>query len=59
MRINPFNMDTQYFNDLDDFKMPYALYTKTDYEVMMRRYQGLTKSTYGYIVRLGIPHRGR
>lgn len=54
MNHNPFDERTQYENDLEDFKVTYTLQSKTDTEVMQRRYQELTKSTYGYIVRLGI-----
>lgn len=51
---NPFDGTARYENDLNDFYLPYTLQSKTDVEVMKRRYQNLTKSTYGYIVRLGI-----
>lgn len=54
MNHNPFDRKTRYENDLADFKLPYALQSKTDVEVMKRRYQELTKSSYGCIVRLGI-----
>lgn len=43
-----------YENDLEDFKLPYKLQSKTDIEVMQCRYENLTKTTYGYIVRLGL-----
>lgn len=55
MNRNPFqNESITYENDLEDFKLPYKLQSKTDVEVMQRRYMNLTKSTYGYIVRCGI-----
>lgn len=54
MNHNPFDDSVRYENDLNGFKLPYTLQTKTDREVMKRRYQELTKSTYGCIVRLGI-----
>lgn len=54
MNYNPFDDSVRYENNLEDFKLPYTLQSKTDLEVMQRRYQELTKSTYGYIVRLGI-----
>lgn len=54
MNYNPFDDTVRYENNLEDFKLPYTLQSKTDIEVMQRRYQQLTKSTYGCIVRLGI-----
>lgn len=51
---NPFDDSVRYENNLDDFKLPYTLQSRTDIEVMKRRYREKTKSTYGYIVRLGI-----
>jgi hypothetical protein len=54
MNYNPFDGQTLFENNLEDFKLPYKLQSKTDMEVMQRRYQELTKSTYGCIVRLGI-----
>lgn len=54
MNYNPFDDSVRYENSLEDFKLPYSLQSKTDKEVMQRRYQELTKSTYGYIIRLGI-----
>lgn len=58
MYYNPFSVDITSENDLEDFKMPYRLYSKTDYEVMKRKYQELNKYSYGYIVRLGISKSG-
>lgn len=57
MLQNPFDQTNQYENDLADFKLPYQLQSRTDKEVMQRRYQELTKSTHKYIVRLGITSR--
>lgn len=57
MLQNPFDETNQYENDLADFKLPYQLQSRTDKEVMQRRYQELTKSTHGYIVRMGITYR--
>ncbi len=54
MNHNPFDGSVRYENNLEDFKLPYILQSRTDLEVMRRRYQELTKSTYGYIIRLGI-----
>lgn len=52
MAVNPFESGIEVINDLDDFKMPYRLYSKTDLEVMKRRYQELSNRGYGLIVRL-------
>lgn len=59
MLHNPFDSTNQYENDLEDFKLPYKLQSKTDIEVMQRRYQELVKSTHKYIVRLGIMYQVR
>ena len=50
---NPFTPST-YENDLEGFAMPYKLYGQVDEQVMKNRYMKLRKSSYGYIVRLGI-----
>lgn len=34
-------------NDLDDFKMPYRLYGRTDLEIMIDKYQKLSNQSYG------------
>lgn len=52
MRFNPFGRDWSYANDLADFKIPYQLVSRTDYELMKRRYQGLHNNSYGHVVRL-------
>lgn len=57
MNYNPFDSTNQFENDLEDFKLPYKLQSKTDIEVMQRRYQNLIKSTYKYIVRTGINYQ--
>lgn len=44
----------EYESDLEDFKLPYKLQSKTDVEVMKDRYKKLIKSTYGYVVRTGL-----
>lgn len=55
MNINPFkNSSGSFESDLEDFKSPYKLQSKTDIEVMQQKYMKLTKSTYGYIIRTGI-----
>ena len=54
MQTNPFDTTQQYVVDMEDYKLPYRLISKTDDEVMKRKYQGLTKSTHKYVVRLGI-----
>lgn len=54
MLYNPFDDSVRYENNLEDFKLPYSLQSRTDTEVMQRRYQELVKNTYGYVVRLGI-----
>lgn len=56
MNYNPFDLKLQIINDPDDFKLPYQLQSKTDKEVMMFKYNKLRKSTYGYIIRLGIAY---
>jgi hypothetical protein len=33
-----------YLNDLSDFKMPYSIYGKIDYEVMKARYEQLSNN---------------
>lgn len=52
--INPLRRKVEYENDLDDFQLPYRLQSRTDLEVMTNKYNRLRKSSYGYIVRLGI-----
>lgn len=54
MNFNLLKTDVTSENDPDDFQMPYRLYGKTDLEVMAHKYDRLRKSSYGYIVRLGI-----
>ena len=54
MNFNALKTDLAAENDPDDFQMPYRLYGKTDLEVMAHKYDRLRKSSYGYIVRLGI-----
>lgn len=54
MNSNPFAPNTAYVNDLEDFKLPYRLVSKTDEEIMKDKYIKLRKSSDGYIVRLGI-----
>jgi len=44
----------EYENDMEDFKLPYKLQSKTDLEVMKDKYKKLIKSTYAYVVRLGL-----
>jgi len=56
MNVNPFDSNTRYENDMDDFKLPYQLQSKTDLEVMSVKYMRLRKSSYKYIVRLGIAY---
>lgn len=48
----------QYVNDLEGLIIPYKLVGKIDKEVLTEKYNRLRKSTYGYIVRLGIPEKG-
>lgn len=57
MQKNPFKPELFYENDLDDFKMPYKIYGKTDMEIMKDKYMKLRKSSHGYIVRLGISEK--
>lgn len=56
MSHNPFDPKVTYENDMEDFKLPYRLQSKTDLEVMTDKYSRLRKSTYGSIVRLGIAY---
>lgn len=53
MNGNPFEPQA-YINDPDDFSLPYKYSGRDDTEVMFRKYQNLQKTSYGYIVRLGI-----
>lgn len=55
MNINLLETEKDYENDPEDFQMPYRLYGKTDREVMAHKYGRLRKTSYGYIVRLGLP----
>lgn len=59
MNVNPFAPKVFFVNDIEDFKLPYSLASRTDQEVMTDRYMRLRKSTHGYIVRLGIPVAGK
>lgn len=54
MIYNPFLSNIVFVNDLDDFKLPYRLQSRTDLEAMTDKYNRLRKSSQGYIVRLGI-----
>lgn len=59
MNTNPLEVKPiEYENDLEDFQLPYKLQNRTDNEMMQRKYQGLNKVSYGYIVRLGIIQKG-
>lgn len=51
MLVSPYKGEQTYTNHLDDFKMPYRYYGKTDYEVMKHRYLKLNNNSYGYIRR--------
>lgn len=48
------NKTKQTVNDMDDFKMPYRLYGKTDLEVMLDKYQRLSNKSYGLTVRFNL-----
>ena len=48
---NPFALQPEMQNDMDDFKMPYRLYGKTDLEIMIDKYNKLHNRSYGVIVR--------
>lgn len=52
MLSNPFDFNIKFENNMDDFKMPYGLYGKTDLEIMMMKYKKLTNNSHGLIVRL-------
>lgn len=52
MVVNPFESGINIVNDMDDFKMPYRLVSRTDLEIMTRKYQELSNRGYGLIVRL-------
>lgn len=55
MNIKLLELKKTYENDPEDFQIPYSLYGKTDLEVMSYKYDRLRKTSYGYIVRLGLP----
>lgn len=57
MNISLINSNIQYENNIEDFQLSYRLQSRTDIEVMTLKYNRLRKSSYGYIVRLGIPDR--
>jgi hypothetical protein len=42
MLKNPFALIFELSNDLDDFKMPYTIYGKNDFEIMTDKYNRLT-----------------
>jgi len=52
MLNNPFDFNIEFINNMEDFKMPYRLYGKTDLEIMVRKYQKLSNNSHGLIVRL-------
>lgn len=43
--------ETELVNDMNDFKMPYRLYGKTDLEVMADKYSKLKNNSHGLVVR--------
>lgn len=55
MNINLLESKKIHENDPEDFQMPYRLYGRTDLEVIAHRYDRLRKTSYGYIIRLGLP----
>lgn len=57
MNFNPSKTDVSFENDPDDFQIPYRLYGNTDLEVMAYKYNRLRKTSYAYIVRLGLPSK--
>lgn len=54
MNFNPLKTDISFENDPDDFQIPYRLCGSTDKDVMTNKYNRLRKTSYAYIVRLGI-----
>lgn len=58
MNFNPFQSGLVYENDIEGLVIPYKLQGKIDLEIMTQKYIRLRKTSYGYIVRLGIPSRG-
>lgn len=54
MITNPFSSNLFYENDPEGFIMPYKLQGRIDTEIMLDKYNRLKKTSYGYIVRLGI-----
>lgn len=54
MKFDPLKTDMTFDNDPEDFQMPYRLHGNTDLEVMTNKYNRLRKTSYTYIVRLGI-----
>lgn len=57
MQNNSFENTSIYENDPEGLIVPYRLVSRTDKEVITEKYMKLRKSSYGYIVRLGIPER--
>lgn len=55
MKSNPFENTSIYENDIEGLIIPYQLVSRTDREVIEAKYMKLRKTSYGYIVRLGIP----
>ncbi|QSJ20102.1 hypothetical protein JYQ62_16140 [Nostoc sp. UHCC 0702] len=49
--VNRFMMSTE-TNDPEGFMMPYKVYGKLDLELMQAKYQKLSHTSYGCIVRL-------
>lgn len=54
MPSNPFTPNLEYENDPEGLVLPYKLTSRTDLELIEDKYKKLVKSSYGYIVRLGI-----
>ena len=57
MIYHPFLSNIVFVNDLDDFKLPYRLQSRTDLENMTDKYNRIRKSSQGYIIRLGIAEK--
>lgn len=54
MNYSPFESGLIYENDIEGLIIPYQLISRTDREVIEAKYMKLRKSSYSYIVRLGI-----
>lgn len=52
--LNPFDTQVRYENDIEDFKIPYKIYSKLDAAILARKYMQLRKRSKPYNARLGV-----